>query len=88
MKIATLCSTFNRSLIPHCWSSDILVSATLNVITAIGNVAYFEFDVWDTPIRKGVANNPIIAENGYVKVPDGPGLGIELNEDFLAEYSV
>jgi L-rhamnonate dehydratase len=88
LKIAALCSTFNRSCIPHCWSSDILVSATLSVITAIGNVDYFEFDVWDTPIRKGVAKEPIKAENGFVRVPDGPGLGIELNEDFIAKYSV
>jgi L-alanine-DL-glutamate epimerase-like enolase superfamily enzyme len=88
MKIAALCSTFNRTCIPHCWSSDILVSATLNVITALSGVPYFEFDVYDTPIRSGVARQPIKTENGFVKVLEGPGLGIELNEEFIAKYAV
>lgn len=31
---------------------------------------------------------PLIYDNGHVQVPDGPGLGVELDEDALARYTV
>jgi L-alanine-DL-glutamate epimerase-like enolase superfamily enzyme len=88
IKIATLCSAFNRVCIPHNWSTDILASATLNIITALSDVPYFEFNVLDTPIRNGVTRQTIKLDNGFVRVPEGPGLGIELNEEFIAQYAV
>ncbi|MCJ7773837.1 MAG: hypothetical protein MUP22_11985 [Desulfobacterales bacterium] len=87
-KIVSLCETFNRTCIPHCWSSDILVSATLHLIASVSGVPYFEFCVIDTPIRKGVIREPIQAKDGIVCVPEGPGLGIELDEEFIARYNV
>ena len=32
--------------------------------------------------------DPLVIENGYVRVPEGPGLGVELDEDALERYRV
>jgi L-alanine-DL-glutamate epimerase-like enolase superfamily enzyme len=37
---------------------------------------------------RDVAQNPLVIENGAVRVPDGPGLGITLDEDAIAEMRV
>jgi len=82
-KIVDLCSVHHRQCIPHCWSSDILVAATLQLTASAPGIELLEFCMADTPIRKYLAGQPIRAVNGTVKVPEAPGLGIELNEDFI-----
>ena len=32
--------------------------------------------------------DPLVYENGYVLVPQGPGLGVEIDPDALARYAV
>ena len=39
------------------------------------------------PMTDDIAKNPPKVENGYMYPPDGPGLGLELNEELLEEYS-
>lgn len=42
--------------------------------------------MWDTPIRKEMLASDFTVKDGYVDVPKGPGLGIELNEDAIQKY--
>jgi L-alanine-DL-glutamate epimerase-like enolase superfamily enzyme len=30
---------------------------------------------------------PIVAKNGFVEIPDKPGLGVEVNEEALEKYA-
>ncbi|MFC3119773.1 enolase C-terminal domain-like protein [Jhaorihella thermophila] len=46
-----------------------------------------EFDRTPNPLRQEVLQQPIEHENGWVAIPDGPGLGIEVNRDALAEFA-
>jgi D-galactarolactone cycloisomerase len=46
-----------------------------------------EFDRTEHPIRQAVLRQPIEHSGGMVRVPDGPGLGIEIDRDALAEYA-
>lgn len=75
-------------VIPHCWASDILVAATLHFLTAMRQPSYLEFCVYDQPLRKELAVEPIRAIDGHATVPEGPGLGIELNEDIVRRFRV
>ena len=48
-----------------------------------------EFDQSENPIRYMVSKtDPFKFENGYLEVPDLPGLGIEIDEESLKKYSV
>lgn len=74
-------------VIPHCWSTDILVAATCHFLATRQTDTFLEYCLIDTPIRNDVAREPILAIDGVVRVPDGPGLGIELNLSTLERYA-
>ncbi len=85
-RIATLAESRNVQVIPHCWATDVLVSATLHFLATQPNAPYQEFNVMDNPLRTQLLRDPIRPEDGYAHVPRGPGLGIELNEETLETY--
>jgi len=86
MRIASLAEVRQVRVIPHCWATDILVSTTLQFLAVQREAPYLEFNVMDNPLRNELLTEPIRAYDGRVAIPDGPGLGITLNEDTLARY--
>jgi D-galactarolactone cycloisomerase len=46
-----------------------------------------EFDQSVHPFRQDLIFDAIKHENGVVKIPDGPGLGIEVNREIIDKYS-
>jgi len=85
-KIADMARLYGVSCIPHCWSSDILLSATLHVASCIPGIPYIEFCTLETPLRRTVTMSPIDVLEGHVAIPQGVGLGIELNPETMREY--
>ena len=47
-----------------------------------------EFNVTSGPLSREMCKNPIRLENGYVRVPQGPGLGVEVDEAVIEKYRV
>ena len=47
-----------------------------------------EFDRTEHPIRQAILTRPIEHAGGIVRVPDGPGLGIEVDREALARFAV
>lgn len=85
-RIATIAEVRNVRVIPHCWSTDILVAATLHFLAAQRDAPWQEFNVMDNPLKTQLAEDPIRIVNGMAQIPDGPGLGIELNEEIVERY--
>lgn len=85
-KIHSYASIRGIDVIPHCWSTDILVAATLHMIASMPDCRYLEYAVVDTPLRKFVTEHPIQHERGTVQILDGPGLGVELNQETINKY--
>jgi len=52
------------------------------------NTELLEYTMADSPICKLLLAQPLSAVNGYVQVPEKPGLGIEVNPDVVAHYQV
>ena len=88
MRIAALAESRGVRVIPHCWSTDILVAATLHVIATLRDCPYLEYNVTPNPLRTDLLANPLRPSGGEIEVPTGPGLGIELNEDTIAHYRI
>jgi L-alanine-DL-glutamate epimerase-like enolase superfamily enzyme len=88
LRIATLAEARNVQMIPHCWATDILVAATLHVISTLRRCPYLEYNVTDNPLRRDLLVQPIRPVDGIVSVPSGPGLGIEINEETVRRYRV
>ncbi|HZY23479.1 MAG TPA: enolase C-terminal domain-like protein [Beijerinckiaceae bacterium] len=45
-----------------------------------------EFDLSEHPIRDAITTEPIVQEGGWVRVPTGPGLGIEIDRAALERF--
>ena len=76
----------NVRVIPHCWSTDILVAATLHCISTMRDCPYLEYNATDNPLRTDLLVELLRPDKGIVHVPEKPGLGIELREDTLERF--
>lgn len=87
MRIVTHAEARNVDVIPHCWSTDILVAATLQVLATQRRAPFLEYNATDNPLRTDLLVDPIRPDgNGRIAISDKPGLGIELNEDTIERY--
>jgi len=88
LRIAAHAEARGVCVIPHCWSSDILVAATMHLISTLAICPYLEFNAMDQPLRTALLKSPIRPLDGIVHVPEGPGLGIELDPVIVERYQV
>jgi L-rhamnonate dehydratase len=87
-KIATMAADNNILCVPHAFKTGILVAASIQFIAATPNAPVLEFSVTESPIRKGILKAPFKLVDGYVNVPQSPGLGIDLDEELIKKYKV
>ena len=64
------------------------VAACLHWLCTCRDAFVFEDCVEDSPLRHELTLEKVQAENGLIRVPDGPGLGVTLNEDFVRRHLV
>src|SRR4051812_12318326 len=72
----------------HCYTSPITVAASLHWLSTCRDAFVFENCVDDSPMRHKLTKEKMDAENGWMTVPDRPGLGVTLDEDFVREYLI
>ncbi len=91
-RIADLCDRHGVIMVPMAWGSGILSMCGLHMLAALPAMPYVEYrpvTIFDTDLRRDLvspAQPPL--ENGSMALPEGPGLGLTLNEDFLARHAV
>ena len=89
-RVADLARLEGLACIPHSWHNAITMAANLHVVASIPNRDLLELQrTWHwsaEPFRWDVLKDPIELNDGFLSVPDGPGLGIELDEDVIEEY--
>ena len=66
---------------PHNPSGPVANAATLQLAATCQNFEILEIMYSDVPWRADVTNESLIYKDGYIEIPDRPGLGIELNEE-------
>ena len=72
----------------HCYTSPITVAASLHWLSTCRDAFLFENCVDDSPMRHDLTLEPMEAQDGMMTVPDRPGLGVTLNEEFVSKYLV
>jgi D-galactarolactone cycloisomerase len=86
--IAHLASAWQIPCIPHFFGPAIRFAAMVQFLGAIDNYLLCEYPIAFDPIRFELTDPPLIAERGVVRIPDGPGLGITLNEATMRKYVI
>lgn len=88
-KVAALAEAYRLPVIPHVFSSAVALAANMHLIASLPNASWLEFDQNTNPLRSELLETPIALEpDGFVRLPDGPGLGIALNPAVIEQYRV
>jgi galactonate dehydratase len=86
-EIAAMAEPYLVVVSPHNYNSTTVgLAATLQVAACIPNFLITEYFVNFEPRGNEVARQPFVVRDGYIDLPAGPGLGLELREDVLARY--
>lgn len=80
---------------PHVWGSAIGQAASLHLIAALPDAnpslhatqPIFEYDQSSHPFRRQLVREPIEHTDGWVEVPTGPGLGIDVDRRMLEQFA-
>ncbi|MDW5288064.1 mandelate racemase/muconate lactonizing enzyme family protein [Formosa sp. PL04] len=95
-RIAALASANGVDLIPHTWGTSIGIHVALHFISNLESMPgrmfqpdfLIEFDQTENGLRDKLSFPAIKMENGYLEVPNRPGLGIDIDEDILETYRI
>jgi len=94
-RIADLAALHGVRLVPHVWGTAVQIAAALQFMASmVPNPVrnnpiepILEFDRTDNPFRQAVVTKPLEHQDGIVAIPNGPGLGIEINRDALKDFA-
>jgi len=102
LRILTLCHAHFTPVINHVWGSAIAVATNLQLLAAMPVLPgglhpwepMLEFDTTDNKFRDELLQTPlgiqeqVKTQNGYVSIPDGPGIGVEPDLAFIRHYEI
>ncbi|MGB9791827.1 MAG: mandelate racemase/muconate lactonizing enzyme family protein [Thermacetogeniaceae bacterium] len=92
-KIAEMVQSNGHWFSPHTWTNGIGLLANLHLACAISNCPYLEFPydppTWTIERRDFILSEKItIDKEGYIRIPEKPGLGFELDMEALSKYEI
>ncbi|MFY0633569.1 MAG: mandelate racemase/muconate lactonizing enzyme family protein [Vannielia sp.] len=102
LRVLALCHAHFTPLVNHVWGSAIAVATNLHLLAAMPPLPgglfpwepMLEFDTTDNRFRDDLLSEPldiqgqVARSGGYAAVPEGPGLGVEPDRDFIAAHAV
>lgn len=91
-KAAVLAEAFNKLFIPHTWSNPCGLMANMQVAASLPNCPWFELPfeppAYTIEMYNNVFKEGLKIENGFIHLPDKPGLGFEFRDGFLENNKV
>ncbi len=86
-RIAALAHAHHRMIAPHAFASAVTLAASLHYIASIPNGLVLEFDQNPNGLRDDLLKEPLrIESDGTIRLPERPGLGIELDLGAVERY--
>jgi len=89
MRIADMSEDYGLKVVNHHWATGINLAASLHFLATRKSTFILEYSVDESPLRWEVTKQKMeINAEGFVQVPEGPGLGVELNEETIERFQV
>jgi galactonate dehydratase len=85
-KIAAIAEASFVGVFPHLMGSPVNIAAFVQFDASIPNFVMHENNRVDNHPLNEIIDQPLTLEDGYVIVPDRPGIGVEIREDKLAKF--
>ena len=88
-RLAQMLDGTGRRIVPHAYNTDITIAANLHFLATQPEPELVEYSTSPSRLRQGLVRGlaPINAD-GMIPVPTGPGLGVMLNPDAVAEFAL
>lgn len=89
IRVAARARAAGREVVTHSWLTDLLHAYSLHFLATLDDARWVEFNVAQSALSRGVVTRRMsLGGDGTVPVPAGPGLGVEVDESFVAARSV
>jgi len=89
MKVARMAQAFGKPCTPHMSGGGLGYLYMIHFVSALGNAfAHHEFKGLNTNVQFECKTSPLTVADGKIKVPTGPGLGVEINPGFIEKHKV
>jgi L-alanine-DL-glutamate epimerase-like enolase superfamily enzyme len=88
LKIARMADLRGVQTVLHSWSTGIIKAASLHVLAAMRRATFFEYCVQETPLNRALTVEQFPLANGMVRVPERPGLGVEIDDEVVRRFAV
>ncbi len=88
IEIGRLTAQRRRLCVNHSYKTGVSIAASLHFLAALPNAALLEYCVEQSALRQTLTRQRFPLVDGFVAVPQEPGLGIDLDEEVVARYRV
>jgi len=83
-KLAAMAECFNAQIAPHLYAGPVEWAANVHLAASIPNLLIAE--TIESPYHHDLIKGTIRVEDGFITVPEGPGLGIDVDEDLARAH--
>lgn len=87
-QVAELAMRRQIACVPHAWLTDLLKAASLHLNAYLMDSLYLEYNVSSASLLNKLCTRRLEMVDGYIPVPDGPGLGLEVDEKAVDRFRV
>lgn len=89
MKVANMAHAVGKQCVPHISGSGLGYLYMMHFVSAIPNAGpYHEFKGFNMEIPYECKTSSLESKQGVVTVPSGPGLGLDIEPDFIAKHTL
>ncbi len=88
LRIANLGGVHQLTLAPHLWGGGVLLAAGMQLAAALPNCVTLEYSKGFNPLLRELVTAPAEVTDGQLLIPDRPGLGVTVNEEFVAQNAM
>jgi L-alanine-DL-glutamate epimerase-like enolase superfamily enzyme len=86
-RIAWMAEEYGIELVPHGWNTALGVATDIHFVSTLHTRSFVEFNVGNPMVEDTIEPRFKLDENGCLRVPDGPGLGVNVNVKKLKEFA-
>ncbi len=88
MRIEGMCSAWQIRFAAHIWGGATTFAAGLHVSAVASSAFILEYSLGANPILHELAEEDFAVQDGFIEIPDRPGIGVTINQDFVDRYTV
>lgn len=89
MKVAKMADAFGKTIVPHMSGGGLGFLYDYILVSVLPNAGkHHEFKGLETDVKFECPTSPLKVVNGKIKVPTGPGMGVNIDPDFIKKHEV